>query len=152
MTTREQLTEAIVAARLARGMSWESLAELVGRPVVWSTAALLGQHPLPLPGAEAVVAALGLPVEVIPVLTAVPTRGSGPEIPSDPTLYRFHEALKVYGPAIKELIHEQFGDGIMSAINFSCHVERKDVDGVARVVVTFDGKFLPYEWTGAGGK
>jgi cyanate lyase len=149
MTTREQVTEAVVAARLAKGISWEALAKVVGRPVVWSTAALLGQHPLPVEAARAVADELGLDPEVVPVLASVPTRGGSGEVPSDPTLYRFHEALKVYGPALKELIHEQFGDGIMSAINFSVDLQRKELDGVARVVITFDGKFLPYEWTAA---
>jgi cyanate lyase len=149
MTTREQVTEAIVTARLARGISWEALAKIVGRPVVWSTAALLGQHPVPLEAARAVAEELGLDPEMVPVLASVPTRGGTGEIPSDPTLYRLYEALKVYGPALKELIHEQFGDGIMSAINFSVDLERKDLDGLARVVITFDGKFLPYEWNAA---
>jgi cyanate lyase len=149
MTTREQVTEAIVAARLARGISWEALAKLVGRPVVWSTAALLGQHPLPLEAARAVADELGLDPEVVPVLASVPLRGGAGEVPSDPTLYRMYEALKVYGPALKQLIHEQFGDGIMSAINFSVDLERKELDGAPRVVITFDGKFLPYEWNSA---
>jgi cyanate lyase len=70
-------------------------------------------------------------------------------VPTDPTIYRFYEALSVYGGAIKELIHEQFGDGIMSAINFSLDVERRPHPGDDRVVVTFDGKFLPYEWNSA---
>jgi cyanate lyase len=146
MTTREEVTEAVVMARLARGISWEALAKLVGRPVVWSTAALLGQHPLPIESARAVVDELGLDPAFVPVLAAVPMRGGSGEVPSDPTIYRMHEALKVYGPTIKELIHEQFGDGIMSAINFSLDIQRKELDGVARVVITFDGKFLPYEW------
>jgi len=149
MTTREEVTEAVVTARLARGISWEALAKLVGRPVVWSTAALLGQHPLPLEAARAVVDELGLDPSYVPVLTSVPMRGGSGEVPSDPTIYRLHEALKVYGPTLKELIHEQFGDGIMSAINFSLDVQRKELDGVARVVITFDGKFLPYEWVSA---
>jgi cyanate lyase len=101
------------------------------------------------PDAKAVATELGLGAETIPVLCAVPSRGSDPELRRDPTIYRFHEALSVYGPALKELIHEQFGDGIMSAINFSMTVEKKELDGAARVVVTFDGKFLPYEWNSA---
>ncbi len=73
-------------------------------------------------------------------------RGQPTTVPTDPTLYRFYEAIQVYGPAIKELIHEQFGDGIMSAINFGLTVERREHPGGDRVVVTFDGKFLPYDW------
>jgi cyanate lyase len=92
---------------------------------------------------------LGLDPGMVPVLASVPMRGGTGGVPADPTLYRLHEALLVYGPALKELIHEQFGDGIMSAINFSIDLQRKELDGAARVVITFDGKFLPYEWTAA---
>ncbi|EUA06738.1 cyanate hydratase [Mycobacterium xenopi 4042] len=92
----------------------------------------------------------GLDQSVVPVLAAPPMRGGLPTaVPTDPTIYRFYEALQVYGPAIKELIHEQFGDGIMSAINFSVDVQKKPHPSGDRVVVTFDGKFLPYEWVAA---
>jgi cyanate lyase len=114
--------------------------------VVWATAALLGQHPFSAPDAATVVTLLALPQEALPILTAVPMRGQPTTVPTDPTMYRFYEALQVYGPAIKELIHEQFGDGIMSAINFGLTVERREHPGGDRVVVTFDGKFLPYDW------
>jgi cyanate lyase len=147
--TRDEVTTAIVAARLERGITWQELADLLGKPVVWVTAALLGQHPLSAADAKVIAAKLGLSEAVVPVLGAVPVRGTRPELLADPTVYRFHEALSVYGPALKELIHEQFGDGIMSAINFSITVEKKELDGAARVVVTFDGKFLPYDWTAA---
>jgi cyanate lyase len=149
IVTRDEVTGAIVAARLAQGVTWQELAELIGKPAVWTTSALLGQHPLPPGDAKLIVDALGLDPAVIPVLGSVPVRGSGPELAADPTVYRFHEALSVYGAALKELIHEQFGDGIMSAINFSVNLEKKELDGAARVVVTFDGKFLPYDWTAA---
>jgi len=144
---RDEVTAAIVAARLERGISWQELADLTERPVVWLTAALLGQHPIPAGEAKLVVDALGLNPAVIPILGAVPVRGGDPALAADPTIYRFHEALSVYGQALKELIHEQFGDGIMSAINFSIDLQRKELDGAARIVVTFDGKFLPYDWT-----
>jgi cyanate lyase len=147
--TRDEVTLAIVTARLERGITWQELAELTGRPAVWLTAALLGQHPVPATDAKLVLDALGLDPAMIPVLGAVPVRGAAPELAADPTIYRFHEALSVYGQALKELIHEQFGDGIMSAINFSVTVDKKELDGAARVVVTFDGKFLPYDWTAA---
>ena len=76
----------------------------------------------------------------------LPYRGSDEPTRFDPTIYRFHEALTIYGPAIKELIHEEFGDGIMSAVNFRVTIERRPHPGGDRVVVTFDGKFLDYEW------
>jgi cyanate lyase len=149
MTTREEITQQIIAARLARGLTWQELADAIDRPVVWTTAALLGQHPIP-PEAGAVVAALlGLADDVVPVLAAVPMRGQALTVPTDPTIYRLYEAVQVYGPALKELIHEQFGDGIMSAINFSVDIEKKPHPGGDRVVITLDGKFLSYEWNAA---
>lgn len=148
--TREELTEQIVVARLAKALTWQELADAIDRPVVWTTAALLGQHPIPPEQAKILVGLLGLDESAVPVLAAVPMRGGLPTaVPTDPTIYRFYEALQVYGGAIKELIHEQFGDGIMSAINFSLSLEKKPHPAGDRIVVTFDGKFLPYDWTSA---
>jgi cyanate lyase len=148
--TRNEITQQIIAARLAKGLSWQQLADAIGKPVVWTTAALLGQHPIPAEAGRTLVDLLGLDESVVPVLAAVPMRGGLPTaVPTDPTIYRFYEVLQVYGPAIKELIHEQFGDGIMSAINFSVNVEKKPHPAGDRVVVTLDGKFLPYDWTAA---
>jgi cyanate lyase len=148
--TRDEITQQIVAARLAKGLTWQQLADAVDRPVVWTTSALLGQHPIPTELAKKLVEILGLDESAVPVLAAVPMRGGLPTaVPTDPTIYRFYEALQVYGGAIKELIHEQFGDGIMSAINFSMTLEKKPHPAGDRVVVTFDGKFLPYDWTAA---
>lgn len=145
--TRDEITAQIVAARLARGLTWQALADAVQRPVVWMTAALLGQHPLTQDDAQTVIGLLGLPTEASAVLTAVPHRAADVAVPpTDPTIYRFYEALNVYGPALKELIHEQFGDGIMSAINFRLEIGRTQHAGADHVVVTFDGKFLPYVW------
>lgn len=147
--SREQITQQIVAARLAKGLTWQQLADAIGRPVVWTTAALLGQHPVP-PEAGAVLAELlGLDDDAVPVLAAVPMRGQPTPVPTDPTIYRLYEALQVYGGALKELIHEQFGDGIMSAINFSIDIDKRTHPAGDRVVITLDGKFLPYEWTAA---
>jgi cyanate lyase len=148
--TRDELTAAIVAARVANGLSWQQLADAIGKPAVWTTAALLGQHPIPAEPAKVLVELLGLDESAVPVLAAVPMRGGLPTaVPTDPTIYRFYEVLQVYGGAIKELIHEQFGDGIMSAINFSVDVTKKPHPGGDRVVVTLDGKFLPYDWISA---
>ncbi len=145
--TREEITAAIVATRIAKGLSWQELADAIGKPLVWSTAALLGQHPFPPEAAAKVVELLDLPADAAAVLATVPYRGGLPTaVPTDPTMYRFYEALQVYGPALKELIHEQFGDGIMSAINFRMEFGRTVHDGADHVVVTFDGKFLPYAW------
>jgi cyanate lyase len=148
--TRDEITQQIIAARLAKGLTWQQLADAIGKPVVWTTAALLGQHPIPPEQARTLVDNLGLEASVVPVLAAVPMRGGLPTaVPTDPTIYRFYEVLQVYGGAIKELIHEEFGDGIMSAINFSVDVEKKSNQAGDRVVVTLDGKFLPYDWTAA---
>lgn len=148
--SRADLTAQISAARLARGITWAQLAEAIDRPVVWTIAALLGQHPIPAESGRVLVELLGLDESAVPVLAAVPIRGGQPGVvPADPTIYRFFEALGVYGGAIKEIIHEDFGDGIMSAINFSVDVQRKPHPDGDRVVVTFDGKFLPYAWTAA---
>jgi cyanate lyase len=148
--TRDEITARIVAARLASGLSWQQLSDAIAKPLVWTTAALLGQHPLSPADAATIAALLELPDESVAVLTAAPMRGGGvAAIPTDPTIYRFHEALLVYGPALKELIHEQFGDGIMSAINFSLTIDKQPHPSGDRVVVTFDGKFLPYDWTSA---
>jgi cyanate lyase len=145
--TRNEITEQIVAARLAKSLTWQQLADAIGRPVVWTTSALLGQHPIPPEQGHVLVEMLGLDESAVTVLAAPPMRGGLPTaVPTDPTIYRFYEALQVYGGAIKELIHEQFGDGIMSAINFSVDLQKKTHPSGDRVVVTFDGKFLPYDW------
>lgn len=145
--TRNQLTEQIVVARLAKGLTWQELADAIGRPLLWTTSALLGQHPIPAELGRILVDKLGLDESAVPVLAAPPMRGGLPTaVPTDPTIYRFYEALQVYGGALKEVIAEQFGDGIMSAINFSVDLQKKPHPSGDRVVVTFDGKFLPYQW------
>src|SRR5258708_6222110 len=148
--TRDEITQQIVDARLAKGLSWQQLADAIDKPLAWTTSALLGQQPIPPDSGHKLVELLGLDESAVPVLAAVPMRGGLPTaVPTDPTIYRFYEVLQVYGGAIKELIHEQFGDGIMSAINFSVNVEKKPHPAGDRGVVTFDGKFLPYDWTAA---
>jgi cyanate lyase len=152
MLTRHEITEQIVIARLQKGLTWQQLADAIDKPVVWTTSALLGQQPIPSELGKVLVELLGIDQSAVPVLAAVPMRGGLPTaVPTDPTIYRFYEVLQVYGGAIKELIHEQFGDGIMSAINFSVDVQKKPHPAGDRVVVTFDGKFLPYDWTAAEG-
>jgi cyanate lyase len=152
MLTRHEITEQIVIARLQKGLTWQRLADAIDKPVVWTAAALLGQQPIPAELGKVLVEMLGIDQSAVPVLAAVPMRGGLPTaVPTDPTIYRFYEVLQVYGGAIKELIHEEFGDGIMSAINFSVDVQKKPHPAGDRVVVTLDGKFLPYDWTAAEG-
>jgi cyanate lyase len=147
MMTKTEAAAEVTAAKVRLGVTWASLAEAAGRPVVWTTAALLGQHPMDRAEAEAACALLELGPDVTQALQLQPTRGAlESPVPVDPTIYRFYEVLQVYGPTIKELIHEQFGDGIMSAINFRLDVARVPDPAGDRVVVTLDGKFLPYQW------
>lgn len=147
MLAKGEAADLVRAAKVRLGLSWARLADVVGQPVAWTTAALLDQHPMTKAEAEAVAEVLELGPEVVTALQLQPMRGAlETAVPTDPTIYRFYEVLQVYGPTIKELIHEQFGDGIMSAINFRLDVQRVPDPGGDRVVVTLDGKFLPYQW------
>ncbi|NKY37802.1 cyanase [Nocardia speluncae] len=144
--SKSAAADRVVAARIRRGLTWAAIADALGAPLVWTTAALLGQHPMTAEQAHQVCDLLGLDDAVAESLSRQPARGADPALMSDPTIYRFVEAISVYGPALKELIHEEFGDGIMSAINFKVDFARRpDPDG-DRVVITFDGKFLDYRW------
>jgi len=144
--SKSEAAQLIVAARIRKNLSWSTIAEEIEAPVVWCVAALLGQHPVPASQAERVCALLDLDAAVAESLQLQPSRGLEPSLMSDPTIYRLHEALAVYGPALKELIHEEFGDGIMSAINFKVDIARREHPDGDRVVITFDGKFLDYRW------
>ena len=132
--------------RSATGISWQKLAEHIDRPLVWTVAALLGSHPMPAKEAAAAGDLLDLSPETVAALQRQPHRTADPALQTDPTIYRFVELINVYGPAFKALIHEEFGDGIMSAINCNVSFERRADPGGDRVVVTIDGKFLPYQW------
>ncbi|HEX3649914.1 MAG TPA: cyanase [Pseudonocardiaceae bacterium] len=147
MTTKQQAADAVVAAKTRLGLTWERLAAAIDAPLAWTTSALLGQQPMPRSQADVVAGILELSEDVVAALCASPMRGAPDRaVPTDPTIYRFYEVLQVYGPTLKELIHEQFGDGIMSAINFKLDVSRREDPGGERVVVTLDGKFLKYQW------
>jgi cyanate lyase len=145
--TKKEAAEAVRAAKARLGVTWAQLAEATGRPLAWTTSALLGQQPMTAAQAEAAASLLGLDEDAQLALQLQPTRGALEiAVPVDPTIYRFYEVLQVYGPTLKELIHEQCGDGIMSAINFRLDVKRVPDPAGDRVVVTLDGKFLPYQW------
>ncbi|MGW5715917.1 cyanase [Amycolatopsis sp. NPDC003865] len=147
MTTKQEAAEAVLAAKTRLGLSWAQLAETLDAPLAWTTSALLGQHPVPAELAAKAAQVLELDADAEAALRLQPTRGALENVvPTDPTIYRFYEVLQVYGPTIKELVHEQFGDGIMSAINFKLDVSRREDPGGERVVVTMDGKFLKYQW------
>jgi cyanate lyase len=153
--TKQQAADLVRGAKAKRGLTWAALAEAVGAPVPWTVSALLGQQPMTPAQASAALTALGLELDLdddqaedlVVALVAQPTRGAlDAPVPTDPTIYRFYEIVQVYGPTIKELIHEEFGDGIMSAINFRFDIKRVPDPAGDRVVVTLDGKFLPYQW------
>ncbi|WP_427017247.1 cyanase [Pseudarthrobacter sp. P1] len=142
---REELTAAIIDAKMRKDLSWQELTDGTGLSLAFVTAALLGQHPLPETAAEIVAERLGLGEDAAMLLATIPLRGSIPGgIPTDPTVYRFYEMLQVYGSTLKALVHEQFGDGIISAINFKLDIKKvEDPDGGSRAVITLDGKYLP---------
>ncbi|MEU3751596.1 cyanase [Streptomyces olivoreticuli] len=142
---RQQLAVQVVDAKTRKDLSWQQLADVTGLSVAFVTAALLGQHPLPADAAKAVTELLGLDEDAALLLQTIPLRGSIPGgIPTDPTIYRFYEMLQVYGSTLKALVHEEFGDGIISAINFKLDVKKvEDPEGGSRAVITLDGKYLP---------
>ncbi len=143
--TKKQATEAILKAKKEKGFTWEHIAAEVGGHPVWVTSALLGQNSMAEEEAKKAAALLGLPNEVVAVLQECPLKGSLDDtVPVDPLIYRFHEITHVYGTTMKELIHEKFGDGIMSAIDFEIDIQKKEDPKGDRVVVTYNGKFLPY--------
>jgi cyanate lyase len=144
--TRKEATEAILAAKQAKGLTFEAIAKAVGRHKVWVTAALLGQATMSGEEAHKIVSVLGLGPDVAAALQQFPTKGSlGEPVPVDPLIYRFHEITQVYGTTLKAIIHEMFGDGIMSAIDFEMDVQKKEDPKGDRVIVTMNGKFLPYK-------
>lgn len=144
---RAAVTALVLEAKRTQGVSFADLASEVGADRVWLTAALLGQHPLSSEQAASVAGLLGLPSEAAAVLQEVPSRGSLASVPpADPTIYRLQEIVQVYGTTIKALIHEEFGDGIMSAINFSMGIDRVEHPDGDRIKITMEGKYLPYQW------
>ena len=144
--TRNDVTEAIVAARIRKGLSWAEVARTVGKSKEWTTAACLGQMIFTAEQAGIVAKLFDLPAEAIALLQAVPYKGSLPTaVPTDPLIYRFYEMLNVYGTTIKELIHERFGDGIMSAIDFTMDIDKQEDPKGDRVLIKMSGKFLPYK-------
>ena len=144
--TRTEVTDLILAAKHKKGIKWADIAKKVGQSKEWTTAALLGQMTLDKKQATAVGKMLGLSPEAVDQLQMVPYKGSLPTaIPTDPLLYRFYELIQVYGTTIKSLIHEEFGDGIMSAIDFSMDISREADPKGDRVKIVLSGKFLPYK-------
>ena len=142
---KEDVVEAIVLAKKAKGLSWEDIAGELGLGTVWVTSACLGMNSMPEEVAEKLYKLLKLPVEAKSAMMEYPTKTWEESVPQDPLIYRLYEIVGVYGDTLKEVIQEKFGDGIMSAIDFSMDVEKEENPKGDRVVVTMNGKFLPYK-------
>jgi len=145
MMSKEEMTETIIAAKLAKNLSWEAIAEQVGVGSVWLTSACFGKNSMKPELAEKLCAVLDLGPEVNIALQTFPHKAWDKTVPQDPVIYRLYEIVGVYGDTIKEIIHEKFGDGIMSAIDFSMHIDKEENPAGDRVVITMNGKFLPYK-------
>ena len=145
MMTKQETAATVLAAKARLGLSWQNLADTLGAPLAWTTAALLGQHPLSHDQAATAARALELGPDAVAGLVAQPTRGALDQpVPTDPTIYRFYEMVQIYGSTLKALVHEKFGDGIISAINFKLDIKKvDDPEGGSRAVITLDGKYLP---------
>ncbi len=145
MLSHDDAVRLVLDAHRSKGVSFARLGEVLGRHPVWVAAAMYGQASMTADEANRLAAALGLEPQVVRVLQEPPSKGALRQtVPTDPLIYRFYEIMQVYGPAMKEIIHEQFGDGIMSAIDFEIDIRKQPDPKGDRVVVTFNGKFLPY--------
>lgn len=143
---RHDVTELIVTQRIAKGLSWAAIAQAVGQSKEWVTAGCLGQMTFTAEQAGIIGQLLDLPELAVKLLQVVPYKGSLPTtVPTDPLIYRFYELVNVYGTTFKELIHEEFGDGIMSAIDFKMDLTREPNPAGDRVSIVMSGKFLPYK-------
>lgn len=140
-----EITEKLLAAKREKGLSFADLEKLLGRDEVWIAALIYRQASASPEEATKLVEALGLDPIYAKELTAYPVKGLGPVVPTDPLIYRFYEIMQVYGMPLKEVIHDKFGDGIMSAIDFTLDVEKEEDPKGDRVKVIMNGKFLPYK-------
>ena len=139
-----EITLKLLAAKTAKGLTFAELGKVIGRDEVWVAALCYRQATASPEEAKKLVATLGLEPDVAQALTEFPTKGLGPIVPTDPLVYRFYEIMQVYGMPLKSVIQEKFGDGIMSAIDFTLHVEKEEDPKGDRVKLTMSGKFLPY--------
>jgi cyanate lyase len=142
---KAEMKEAILQAKLEKGLKWTDIAKAAGLSAEYTCSACLGMNHLDKQNADAVAAALGMDDEVSTALQRFPHKTWNQTIPTDPVIYRWYEMVGVYGETIKELIHEKFGDGIMSAIDFTMNIDKQEDPKGDRVLVTISGKFLPYK-------
>ena len=141
-----EITSALLAAKKANGLTFADLEKIVGRDEVWISAVFYRQASASEDEASKIISALGLESQMVAELTDFPVKGSlDPVIPTDPLIYRFYEIMQVYGMPMKAVIHEKFGDGIMSAIDFTLDIEKEEDPKGDRVKVIMSGKFLPYK-------
>jgi cyanate lyase len=138
-------TQKILSAKRERGVSFPELEQMIGRDEVWIAAVIYRQATASEEEASKLLNAVGLGDELVPELTAYPNKGLGPVVPTDPLVYRFYEIMQVYGMPMKAVIQEKFGDGIMSAIDFTLDIEKVEDAKGDRVKVVMNGKFLPYK-------
>ncbi len=139
------VTRELLEAKRERGMTFTELGKLIGRDEVWVAALFYGQARADEEEAKKLISVLELGNDVEDALMQFPNKGIGPVVPTDPLVYRFYEIMQVYGMPMKAVIHEKFGDGIMSAIDFSLHIDKEPDPKGDRVKVTMSGKFLPYK-------
>lgn len=143
---RNDVTEMILEAKVKKGIQWADVAKKVGLSKEWVTAGCLGQMTFDAKQAKVIAKIFGLDAEAEKWLQVVPYKGSLPTaVPTDPLIYRFYELINVYGTTFKALIHEEFGDGIMSAIDFKMDLTREPHAAGDRVSIVMSGKFLPYK-------
>jgi cyanate lyase len=142
---KTEVVEAIVLAKKDQDLSWEGIAEALGMGTVWVTSACLGMNSMPEEVADKICKLLSLPEGAKAALMEYPTKTWDQAVPQDPLVYRLYEVVGVYGDTLKEVIQEKFGDGIMSAIDFTMDVEKIEDPKGDRVLLTLNGKFLPYK-------
>jgi cyanate lyase len=140
-----EITQKLLAAKKDKGLSFTDLEKILGRDEVWIAAVIYRQASASQSEAKLLVEALGLDESYVEELTEYPVKGLGPVVPTDPLIYRFYEIMQVYGMPMKAVIHEKFGDGIMSAIDFTLDIEKEEDPKGDRVKVIMSGKFLPYK-------
>jgi cyanate lyase len=139
------ITATLLAAKKTKGVTFTELEQAIGRDEVWIAAVIYRQASASADEASKLLNALGLSEDLVPELTESSVKGLGPVVPTDPLIYRFYEIMQVYGMPMKAVIHEKFGDGIMSAIDFTLDIEKEEDPKGDRVKITMNGKFLPYK-------
>ena len=142
--TKEEMTDQIIASKKSKELTWEEIANKVGKGTTWVTSACFGMNSTSAEVAKSICDVLDLNDDVYTALQEYPYKSWDKTIPTDPVVYRFYEILGVYGETIKEIIGEKFGDGIMSAIDFSMDIQKEENPKGDRVVITLNGKFLGY--------